>query len=76
MENLAELHSGLLHFLRDAPLPFHRRTILEIMVNDEADIEWAAGTADLLAREGIQIRWLEPEDVLDLITWFFQPSLP
>ena len=73
---LDDLRSNFRRFLKHAPLPFHGRTILEIVIKEESDLEWAAGAAGLLVGGGLEARWLDPDAVMELLAHFFAPTLP
>lgn len=72
---LAELLADLGRSLGRAPLPFLRRTILEVVIGGEGMWEWVEGAVEILRMHGLHARELNPEEVLELARWVFEPGL-
>jgi hypothetical protein len=72
---LAELKTGLTGYLANAPLPFLRRTILEIVTSNAEMADWIGGAVELLKADGLNARPLPPAEVQELARWFFNPVL-
>jgi hypothetical protein len=71
--------SGLLcdltGYLSHAPLPYLRRTILEIVMVGEESAESVGGAVEILRSHGLISRLLRPAEVQDLARWVFHPVL-
>lgn len=70
------LQAGLSEFLRSAPLPFRRRTLLELVIPGPDALEWLDAAEAILSSHGVQVRRLAPEDVQAWAAYIFHPELP
>ncbi|HUF37836.1 MAG TPA: hypothetical protein VMN57_04885 [Anaerolineales bacterium] len=74
-EFLATMKRDLTGDLSAAPLPYLRRTVLEIVLAGGEMTEWVAGAIEILRANGMKARLLEPAEVQELAGWVFNPVL-
>ncbi len=69
------LHQGLLLSTEQFPLPFGRRTILEFIFPGEEGVAWWEGLGGLCQGFGVQISYLDTQQIQELLRWVFAPTL-
>ena len=69
------LHQGLLFAVEQFPLPFKRRTILELVFPGEEGLAWWDGLGGLCQGFGVRISRLDSRQIESLLQWIFTPSL-
>lgn len=74
-EGLDILHQGLLLAVREYPLPFVRRTVLEFVLPSDEGIAWWEGLSGLCAGFGLKVRYLDQTDIESLTRWILNPNL-
>ena len=74
-EGLDILYQGLLLAVRQYPLPFVRRTVLEFVLVGDEGIAWWEGLSGLCGSFGIRIRYLSQIDIESLTRWVLNPDL-
>lgn len=74
-EGLDILRQGLVLAVREYPLPFVRRTILEFVLPGEEGTAWWDGLAGLCAGFGLRIRYLDQPAIEELTRWALNPNL-
>ena len=75
-EGLKLLHDALLLHIREAPLPFIRRTVIEFVYPGTEDaLAWWEGIQGNLLTFGLKTEPLPPEKIQELAQWIFNPKL-
>ena len=74
-EGLDILLQGLTLAVKEAPLPFARRTVLEFVLPGEEGMAWWEGLAGLCAGFGLRVRFLGQQEMEELARWVLNPSL-
>lgn len=74
-EGLDILHQGLLLAVREYPLPFVRRTVLEGVLPGDEGMAWWEGLGGLCAGFGLKVRYLDRSAIEGLARWVFNPNL-
>lgn len=74
-EGLDILHQGLLLAVQEYPLPFVRRTVLELVLPGDEGIAWWEGLTGLCAGFGLRVRYLDQSAVEGLTRWVLNPNL-
>jgi hypothetical protein len=74
-EGVDILHQGLLLAVQEVPLPFVRRTVLEIVLPGDEGIAWWIGLGGLCAGFGLKVRYLDQAAIERLPRWVLNPDL-
>ena len=74
-EGLDILHQGLSLAVREYPLPFVRRTVLEFVLPGDEGIAWWEGLMGLCVGFGLRIRHLDQGAIEGLTHWVLNPNL-
>ena len=75
-EGLKLLHDALLLHIREAPLPFIRRTVIEFVYPGSEDaLAWWEGIQGNLLNFGLKTQPLTPENIQELARWVLNPRL-
>ncbi len=74
-EGLDILYQGLLLAVREYPLPFVRRTVLEFVMPGDEGAAWWDGLTGLCAGFGLKIHYLEKVEMEQLTYWILNPNL-
>ena len=75
-EGLKLLHDALLLHIREAPLPFIRRTVIEFVYPGTEDaLAWWEGIQGNLLNFGLKTQPLTPENIQELARWVLNPRL-
>jgi hypothetical protein len=74
-EGLSILHQGLQLSIRQFPLPFSRRTILEFVFPGNEGQAWWEGMSGLCQGFGVQVGYLAIGDIQTLLEWVFNPKI-
>ena len=74
-EGLDIMHQGLLLALKEYPLPFVRRTVLEFVLPGDEGIAWWEGLGGLCAGFGLRVSMLDERAIRLLTEWIFNPRL-
>ncbi len=70
------LHDALLLHIREAPLPFIRRTVIEFVYPGTEDaLAWWEGIQGNLLNFGLKTQPLTPENIQELARWVLNPRL-
>ncbi len=70
------LHDALLLHIREAPLPFIRRTVIEFVYPGTEDaLAWWEGIQGNLLTFGLKTEPLPPEKIQELARWVLNPRL-
>jgi hypothetical protein len=75
VEGLDILHQGLTLAVKEYPLPFVRRTVLEFVLPGDEGIAWWEGVGGLGAGFGLRIRYLDRNAMEGLMHWVLNPNL-
>lgn len=75
-DGLDTLAQALELYIRESPIPYLRRTILEFSLpQHEEAIGWLQGLLGALQNYGIQARVLRQEEIIELTHWVLNPRL-
>ncbi len=74
-EGLDILQQGLLLAVQQYPLPFARRTILELVLPGDEGIAWWEGLNGLCASFGLRLHYLDQSTIQELARWILNPTL-
>lgn len=74
-EGLDILHQGLLLAAQEYPLPFVRRTILELVLPGDEGIAWWEGLNGLCNGFGLRVCYLDQSAIEELSRWVLNPNL-
>ena len=72
---VSNLRHDLADHLSTAPLPYLRRTILEVVLTNDEMSEWIGGAVEILRSGGLITQLLEAAEVQELARWMFDPIL-
>jgi hypothetical protein len=75
-EGLEIMREGLLLAIEESPLPFIRRTIIEyILPPNNEGLAWWGSIPGMCLGYGIEVAFLNSEEIQTLAQWVFNPSL-